>query len=173
MRFVAPVPSGRTDVLAGVNKLLTRSRNSASLPTYRYGNPRARHPFRPDADMTAWLDLLLAEATDAQIAALAERLLPSLRHQQGYSADLLLSPADAAAQLGIHPKTLTRAARDGRVPGARLVGRCWRFDPTMLDLLPVSRTRIDPVAAHPRRRASPTNGARCTVDAIRGPTRRR
>jgi excisionase family DNA binding protein len=45
------------------------------------------------------------------------------------SEDRLLSPREAARRLGIHPKTLTRAAAAGRVGGARRVGRHWRFDP--------------------------------------------
>jgi excisionase family DNA binding protein len=52
------------------------------------------------------------------------------------SEDRLLSPREAAKRLGIHPKTLTRAAAAGRVAGARRVGRHWRFDPAELILAP-------------------------------------
>ena len=52
------------------------------------------------------------------------------------SDDHLLSPREAARRLGIHPKTLTRAAAAGRVAGARRVGRHWRFDPGELVLEP-------------------------------------
>jgi len=50
------------------------------------------------------------------------------------SDDRLLSPNEAAEHLGIHPKTLTRAAAAGRVAGARRVGRHWRFDAAELAL---------------------------------------
>ena len=52
------------------------------------------------------------------------------------SEDNLLSPREAARRLGIHRKTLTRAAAAGRVAGARRVGRHWRFDPGELVLEP-------------------------------------
>ena len=51
--------------------------------------------------------------------------------------DRLLSPTEAAGRLGVHPKTLTRAAAAGRVAGARRVGRQWRFDPAELALEPL------------------------------------
>ena len=52
------------------------------------------------------------------------------------SEDHLLSPREAAERLGIHPKTLTRAAAAGRVAGAPRVGRHWRFDPAKLMIAP-------------------------------------
>jgi excisionase family DNA binding protein len=68
--------------------------------------------------------------------------------------DRLLSPAEAAARLGVHPKTLTRAAAAGRVAGARRVGRHWRFDPAELALEPVHHASAAPaVVARLRSRA--------------------
>lgn len=85
-----------------------------------------------------------AEARVAQtlvVAILDElRANPSVRHELRAllsgrtSEDRLLSPREAARRLGIHPKTLTRAAAAGRVAGARRVGRHWRFDPAELVL---------------------------------------
>jgi excisionase family DNA binding protein len=80
-------------------------------------------------------------------------------HDRG---DCLLSPTDAAARLAVHPKTLTRAAAAGRVPGAVRVGRHWRFDPAELTLDPPPNVQIAPVTRlRPRGRAG-------AADAIRG-----
>ena len=87
-----------------------------------------------------------AEARVAQTLVLA--ILDELRANPGARQELrtllterksnerLLSPNEAAEQLGVHPKTLTRAAAAGRVAGARRVGRHWRFDPAELALEP-------------------------------------
>jgi hypothetical protein len=112
-------------------------------------------------------DALLAEFTDEQLRALAQRLIPLLRDA---NIDVLLSTAEAAARLGVHPKTLTRGARESRVPGARRVGHGWRFDPARLDLLPVSTSRVRPTTGSPARpRRTCRNDASSTaVAAIRG-----
>jgi len=74
----------------------------------------------------------------------------------------LLTPADAAERIGVHPKTLTRAAAAGRVTGATRVGRHWRFDPVSLSLQPPAGIpRM--VAAPSARRSSST-----VADVIRG-----
>lgn len=125
--------------------------------------------------MTALLDLMLAEATDEQLAALAVRLRPHLRDAEADArGEALLSPADAATRLGVHAKTLTRAARDGRVPGARRVGHGWRFDPATLDLLPVTHEVGPPPPSSRTRRSAPRKrGTSAAVDAIRGAEARR
>jgi len=106
---------------------------------------------------------VLSDLTDEQLHALAERLRPHLDDET--ATGRLLSPAQAAKRLGIHVKTLTRAARQGRVPGARRVGRVWRFDAAQLDLEPVKRaSTLTSPPARPRRRA---HGASAAVDAIR------
>lgn len=121
--------------------------------------------------LSAVAGALLAGLTDEQLSVLAARLLPHLDANRGTSGQLL-SPAEAAARLGIHVKTLTRAARHGRVPGARRVGRAWRFDSSQLDLQPVTRPpTVASPSRRPRRRAHGTSSA---VDAIRtGRTRDR
>ena len=111
--------------------------------------------------MSAFAGVVLADLTDEQLSVLAARLRP---HLDGGRDGRLLSPAEAAMRLGVHVKTLTRAARQGRVPGARLVGRAWRFDPSQLDLEPVARTSTPVPPARPRRRARASSAA---VDAIR------
>jgi excisionase family DNA binding protein len=44
----------------------------------------------------------------------------------------LLSPVQAAALLGVHPKTLVRMARSGEVPALR-IGKHWRFRASLLN----------------------------------------
>lgn len=44
----------------------------------------------------------------------------------------ILTAAEAAEYLRIHPNTLKRKARDGLLPGAK-IGREWRFRKTDLD----------------------------------------
>ncbi|MGN6188035.1 MAG: helix-turn-helix domain-containing protein [Conexibacter sp.] len=106
---------------------------------------------------------VLADLTDEQMSVLARRLRPHLDDQA--PSGRLLSPVEAAARLSIHVKTLTRAARQGRVPGARRVGRVWRFDASQLDLEPVKRaSTLASSSARPRRRAHDASSA---VDAIR------
>ena len=45
----------------------------------------------------------------------------------------LLNTEQAASLLGIHPKTLQKLARKGKVPAIR-IGDLWRFRATELDL---------------------------------------
>lgn len=47
-------------------------------------------------------------------------------------SDKLLTSADAAKYLGIHPLTLSRWAKAKRIPGFK-VGRIWRFRKEKLD----------------------------------------
>jgi excisionase family DNA binding protein len=49
-----------------------------------------------------------------------------------YRPERLLDSAEAAAILGIHPKTLQRMARSGQIRGIR-VGRLWRFRRSDID----------------------------------------
>ena len=44
----------------------------------------------------------------------------------------LLTTDEAAALLKVHPKTLQKMARDGRIPGHR-IGDLWRFRASELD----------------------------------------
>lgn len=53
----------------------------------------------------------------------------------------LLNTDQAAAMLGIHPKTLQRLARSGRVTAYR-IGKLWRFD--ACDLCSDVTLRISP-----------------------------
>ncbi|WP_404827742.1 helix-turn-helix domain-containing protein [Conexibacter stalactiti] len=94
---------------------------------------------------------------------LAQRLSPYLEQVRPQG---LLDTTAAAAHLKIHPKTLERAARAGRVVGARRVGGQWRFVAPDLKVLPAgSRGTVS------RRPASATSNTD-VAGAIRGRRRR-
>lgn len=91
--------------------------------------------------MPGLLDVLadeLAAASPEQLAELAEVLAPLLAPYLG-PAGGLLTVAEFAARVGMNPDVVTRCAREGRIPGARKVGREWRFDADRLQVLPVDR----------------------------------
>ena len=105
--------------------------------------------------VTAILDELRADED-------ARRELRELLREREPDGHRLLSPPEAAGRLGVHAKTLTRAAAAGRVAGARRVGRHWRFDPEALALHPPGGVPPAPVVA--RQRSYAGRGA---ADAIR------
>lgn len=106
---------------------------------------------------------LLAALDDETIAQLAQRLRPYLEDQSGM--DGLLTPAEAAERLRLHPKTVVRMARDGRLPAVK-IGTCWRFRADQLDIAPPSRPiALNAPCAARRRRAG---GEPASVAAIRG-----
>jgi excisionase family DNA binding protein len=83
---------------------------------------------------------LLADLDDEALDHLAELLASRLTGRLDKPDGALLTPAQAAARLSVHPKTLTRAAAAGRVRGATRVGRAWRFAAADLALEPPSAT---------------------------------
>jgi excisionase family DNA binding protein len=66
--------------------------------------------------------------------------------------------------LGLHPDTLLRMARDGRI-WAQKAGREWRFRADRLEIDPPARA-VDPAVT--RRSRRPRRATRSTVAAIRG-----
>lgn len=50
----------------------------------------------------------------------------------GFVPEPLLDSFEAAAIMKVHPKTLQRLARDGRIPGVH-VGKLWRFRASVID----------------------------------------
>jgi excisionase family DNA binding protein len=122
----------------------------------------ARNSSRPQEriGMTGIAAAILDGLSETDLAELAERLRPYLTDRR----DELLTPTQAADRLGIHPKTLTRAAVAGRVPGAVRVGRAWRFPADELQLNPPAGVRAAPVNVGRPQRATTSS----TVDAIRG-----
>jgi excisionase family DNA binding protein len=103
---------------------------------------------------------LFAELGDDELRELASRLRPFLDREHN---DDLLTPAQAARRLGVHTKTITRAAGAGRVTGAVRVGRAWRFRSDGLSLDPPAG-----VAPAPAKPARPKSVASSAVHAIRG-----
>lgn len=106
---------------------------------------------------------LLAALDDHTIARLAERLRPHLTTNA--SSRELLTPAEAANRLRLHPKTVVRMARDGRLPAVK-VGTGWRFHPDRLTIEPRTPPHT-PRAGRSRPRAC-IGGVRASVQAIRG-----
>jgi excisionase family DNA binding protein len=117
--------------------------------------------------MRPLLHALLAEIQDDEAAKreLADALRPYLMRTQGDERpERLLTTKDKAGQLGVHPDTLVRMAREERI-WAEKVGREWRF---RSDDVPRSGPRImDHVgtALNARRQRTKT---RASVTAIRG-----
>lgn len=100
----------------------------------------------------------VAELDDQALAELARRLIPYLA-ASGAATELLV-PAEAARRLRVHPKTLTRAAKVGRVQGAVRVGNGWRFRADELALDPPHGGAPVPAAAPMRRgRRAPSPAA--------------
>jgi len=97
----------------------------------------------------------------------ARRELRELLGERDPGGHRLLSPTEAATRLGVHPKTLTRAAAAGRVTGARRVGRHWRFDPEALALQPPGGTTSPAPTVVAR---LPVRTGRGAADAIRRST---
>jgi excisionase family DNA binding protein len=105
---------------------------------------------------------LLASLDEETIHALAERLRPYLEDRPDH--DRLLTPAQAAERLRLHPKTVVRMARAGRLPAVK-VGTGWRFRSDQLDIAPPARPAADPPMRSRRRLPS---GEPASVAAIRG-----
>lgn len=106
---------------------------------------------------------LLAALDDATARELAERLRPHLP----VDPSRLLDVRQAAEVLGLHPDTLVRMARTGRI-WATKVGREWRFRADRLEVRPINGEVRHPLTQTRSRRgelASPSS-----VAAIRGST---
>ncbi len=99
------------------------------------------------------------EADEASRAQFADRLRPHL----GRVDQELLDAETKARELGLHPETLVRMARNKRVPGARKIGRSWRFPAGEIDIRAATDTHIPEPA--PARRGGPGDAA---TSAIRG-----
>src|SRR5436305_7979796 len=77
-------------------------------------------------------DALLGTLDDASARELAERLRPHLPVEP----HRFLDARQAAQVLGLHPDTLVRMARTGRI-WAQKVGREWRFRADQLEIHPI------------------------------------
>jgi len=105
---------------------------------------------------------LVAALDDQTLRVLADRLRPYLEDQPDRGP--LLTSTQAAERLRLHPKTVVRMARDGRLPAVK-VGTGWRFRPDQLDIAPL-RSAKDVAAFQPRCRRMKREPA--SVAAIRG-----
>ena len=113
---------------------------------------------------TPFLQALLAElpaADDGDKRELASQLRPFLADDPGR----LLDADEKAQQLGLHPDTVVRMARAGRI-WAKKVGREWRFRADLCDILPAGGGPSPAPAALQRRR--PVATAPASFAAIRG-----
>ena len=107
---------------------------------------------------------LLASLDEKTIRALAERLRPHLEDRPDHQP--LLTPAQAAERLHLHPKTVVRMARDGRLSAVK-VGTGWRFHADRLDIVLSSCSAVvEPPRAAARRQLAKREPA--SVRAIRG-----
>jgi hypothetical protein len=112
--------------------------------------------------LNAWLTAF-DEADEAAKRAVAERLRPLLVTEP----ERLLSARQKAAQLGLlNHETLGKMARAGRVPGARKVGREWRFPAGAMEIKPPRGEAQRMPDTAPARRAQSRPGS--TAAAIRG-----
>jgi hypothetical protein len=143
------------------------------------GRRRPERPRGPDAlsardsmtprSTTPIVCALLAELSSG---AVDEETKQELARALGLVAepDRLLAAAEKGAQLGLHPDTLVKKARAGLVPGARKVGREWRFPAGQLDILPAAQPPSNPPP--PTRSRRPPTTERRSVTAIRNASRR-
>ncbi len=106
---------------------------------------------------------LVAALDEDTLARLAERLRPHLDACCDDSP--LLTAAQAAEQLRLHPKTVVRMARDGRLPAIK-IGTGWRFDRDRLAV--ESSTASGRALAAPQRPSKGPPGTPASVRAIRG-----
>jgi hypothetical protein len=107
-------------------------------------------------------DAFITALDPSALRELASRLRPYLTEDP----DRLLDAEEKAKQVGLHPESLVRMAREGRIPGARKVGREWRFPPGQCEVLPlVAPVTPDAPTRAPRRRP---HSPRRSVSAIRG-----
>lgn len=101
---------------------------------------------------------------DDALARLAERLAPLIADRlDPSSSGRLLTAKEVGERLGLHERTVSRMAAEGRLEG-RKVGRGWRFDPDHLDV--ARRARRDLGSASSRRRGTDRGGS--VAAAIRG-----
>lgn len=108
---------------------------------------------------------LVSELGDEALRDLALRLQPFLPQDDATSSELITTK-EASKRLRVHEGTVARLAREGRIVGARKLGRSWRFDPNELIALPTSARLEPPNVRRPRGR--PVSTSQRVVDAIRG-----
>jgi excisionase family DNA binding protein len=97
---------------------------------------------------------------DEALARLADRLAPLIAERMDREGvGRLLSAKEVGERLGLHERTVSRMAAEGRLEG-RKVGRGWKFDPARLTVAPRTPRDLGPTpAARPRRRVESATAA--------------
>lgn len=121
---------------------------------------RAAHSQPRPEGRASLAETFLDALDEAALRELAGRLGPYL----GHGSDRLLNVREKAEQLGIHPDTVVRMAREGRLSALK-VGREWRF---RADDLEIAVLRAGPTSSTPTHPRHISVQARASVAAIRG-----
>jgi hypothetical protein len=148
----------------------TTPRPSAQRLTPRPAADGHRRIAEPVGPINTPLVVAILAELDRGGEPLSRELASRLRPHLVRDAEQLLDSAEKAAQLHLHPDTLTRMARVGRVPGAQKVGQRWLFPTSPAEILPVAgdggTARARSFKRTVPRRPSVTR--RTSVAAIRG-----
>jgi hypothetical protein len=115
--------------------------------------------------LDAWI-AAFDEADDSARREIGARLQPYLAGER----KRLLNAKEKAQQLGLHPETLVRMARVGRVPSAVHAGRAWRFPSGQIEIKSVAAEAPGAVSAMPARKTRAETSS--TAAAIRGRRKR-
>jgi hypothetical protein len=112
--------------------------------------------------MSALIDAIIEELAGDPAALL--KLRRAMAEADQLDGGRALTTKEAAEKLGLHPNSLTAAARAGRVRGAYKPSvKVWRFRERDLELLPPQTSLTPAGPGRPRRSLEPS----ATVQAIR------
>jgi hypothetical protein len=75
----------------------------------------------------------VVEAERQRIASKSNKMAPDKPRQKHEPTPGFLTVEQAAAEIGLHVRTLARRAYDGQIPGARRNGRVWEFSPEAVE----------------------------------------
>ena len=75
----------------------------------------------------------VVESERKRVAAKSSKMAPDLPPQKHQPTDGYFTVEQAAAEIGLHVRTLARRAYDGQIPGAKRNGRVWEFPPSAVE----------------------------------------
>ena len=75
----------------------------------------------------------VVESERKRVAAKSSKMAPDLPPQKHQPTDGYFTVEQAAAEIGLHVRTLAKRAYDGQIPGARRNGRVWEFPPSAIE----------------------------------------